>query len=271
MKYTFIAEEYKEQIARLGLDSVQRWIDLSGRLISTGRTTKLYRLNPPAGSLPTCCAKVYFYPQWDDRIRILCRGGLIGTSRAETEFRNLQTLHRRGLAPRVIACGHQRLWGLLYTSLLVTEEVRQAVSLDRFVADSLSALTQGQRRRFLTALAEFTRRMNAGRFVNGQYHWRNILVRAQDDQFIFQVIDPSSSRLRYRLMYPLYDLATLDVCAPYFFTRSERLAFFKSYQNTANRPLTRRQKKQLFKIAALREKIAKKEMKRYQFILPTNK
>lgn len=267
MNYGFIAEEYKEAIANLELDNFKCWVDFSVQTVSNGRTTQLCRLKPPA-PLPGCYAKVYHYPRWRDRMRIMFRGGLVGTSRAGAEFRNLKRLNKRGLAPRVIAFGHQRSWGLLHLSLLVTEEVKGAVPLDQFVADSLSCLSLRKRKKLLSTLAEFTRKMNAGRYVNGQYHWRNILVLSREDEFAFQVIDPSSSRWRYRWFCPLYDLATLDVCAAYFFTRTERLRFFKSYQCAANKPLTCRQKKQVRQIVALRDKIAESEIVRYRFMLP---
>ena len=96
------AEEYKEQIARLGLDSVQRWIDyLAGSSAPAEPPNSIGSTRLQAVCRPAVPRS--FLSQWDDH-RILCRGGLIGTSRAETEFRNLQTLHRRGLD--MIACGH---------------------------------------------------------------------------------------------------------------------------------------------------------------------
>ena len=268
MKYCYIAEEYKDAIVSLELNQPNRWVEYSVRHLGGTRTASVYRLEPPA-PLPCCYAKIYCYPEKRDRRRIFFRGGFIGTSRAGVELANLRHLNKQGLAPRVIACGHQRVWGMLSASLLVTEEVRGAVTMDRFVAGSLAGLTIPERRHFLCRLAEFTRTMNTGRYVNGQYHWRNILVCRRDNEITFQVIDPSSSRWWYRLVCPLYDLATLDVCAPHFFTRSERLRFFKRHQHTTGRPLTARQKKQLRKIALLRDEIAKKEMVRYHFILPS--
>jgi hypothetical protein len=110
--------------------------------------------------------------------------------------------------------------------------------------------------------------MNFGGYINTEYHWRNILVCSSNTGFAFQIIDPSSSRWWFRFTYPLFDLATLDVCAPYFFTRTERLRFLKHYWGSKGLPLNAKQKAQIKKIAGLRCVVAEKELKRYRSILP---
>jgi hypothetical protein len=266
MKYVFAADEYNEAIERLGLDTPDAWMACAVEVAAMDRTTETRRLRPPS-PLPGCYAKIYRYPRWDDRIRILFRGGLVGRGRARVELDNLRRLGERGLSPRVIAYAVEREYGLLKTALLVIEEVEGAAAMDAFAAGQLGTLTPGQRRCFVEELAAFTQRMNAGGYINSEYHWRNILVRQTADGFAFQVIDPSSSRRRLRFWYPYFDLATLDVCGAFFFTRSERLRFLKWYWGCPGRPLTRRQKKQVGKIAALRDTLAAKELKRYGHIL----
>jgi len=267
MRYTYIADEYKNTIEELRLDTPDQWMAYSVQIASLDRTTETRRLGLPA-PLSGVFAKIYRYPRWDDRFRILFRGGLLGRSRAKVEFDNLRLLHRRGLAPQVIAYGKERYKGLLRTSLLVIGEVADAVSLDVFVADELSSLTRRRRQNFIQTLARFTRTMNTGGFINTEYHWRNILVQKNEAGFSFQVIDPSSSRWWFRLFYPSFDLATLDVCAPYFFTRTERLRFLKHYWGSEGLPLNAKQKAQIYKIAGLRRVVAEKELKRYRSILP---
>ena len=268
MKYCFIADEYKQAIAALALKEPEDWMAYSVQGIVVDRTTETRRLKPPA-PLPGCYAKIYRYPRWDDRLRITFRGGLLGRSRASVEYHNLRVLHARGLAPRVVAFGQQRIAGLLQSSLLISEEVPDARSLDQYIAGPFQTLTPQARRDVIDRLAAFTRQMNAGGFINSEYHWRNILVINQCDGVAFQLIDPSSSRRRYRLFYPFFDVATLDVCAPFFFTRTERLRFFKQYLDRMGRPLTKRHKKWLQQIAVLRSRISQKELKRYRAILPT--
>lgn len=267
MRYSYIVDEYKNAIKELRLDTPEQWMEHSVQIVAKDRTTEARRLRLPA-SLPPAFAKIYRYPRWDDRLRILFRGGLTGRSRAKVEFDNLRLLHRRGLAPQVIVYGKERHNGLLRTSLLVIGEVADAVSLDVFVADELSSLTRRRRHDFIRTLAHFTKSMNIDGFINTEYHWRNILVRKNETDFCFQVIDPSSSRWWFRLFYPSFDLATLDVCAPYFFTRTERLRFLKHYWGSEGLPLNARQKAQIKKIAGLRCVVAEKELKRYRSILP---
>lgn len=266
MKYCFVAEEFKKAIATGGLDTPARWMGYSVQEVAKDRTTETCRLRLPA-PLPGAYAKIYKYPLLKDRLRILFRGGLLGRSRAKVECDNLRLLHSRGLAPQVIAYGRQRRFGILEWSLLVLEEVAGAVAMDAFAVDGLRRLTRRQRGDFIRTLAAFTRAMNAKGFINTEYHWRNILVRQSGGGFSFQVIDLSSSRPWYRFFMPLFDLATLDVCAGHFFTRTERLRFLKFYLGCEGKPLTARQKKQAARIAALRDTVSKKEMKRYRHIL----
>jgi hypothetical protein len=270
MKYYSIAKEFRSAIDAHHLHSPSEWMACSVQDIIIDRTSETRRLAPPT-PLPTCYAKIYRYPRRNDRIKILLRGGLFGRSRAKVEFDNLQHLHEKGLAPQVIAFGQNRTCGLLSASLLVINEVVGAVPMDTFVAEQLPTLSPLQRKAFIQGLADFTRTMNENRFVNSEYHWRNILITTTDNDFTFQVIDPSSSRRRYKWTRPFFDLATLDVCAPYFFTRSERLRFLKQYhQILLGQPLTAKQKKRVRQISALREIVAKKELKRHSNILPAH-
>jgi len=266
MKYTFIADPYRAATRQNGLNTPDDWMRYADKLIVRDRTTETHRLALPA-PLPACYAKIYRYPRWDDRLRILFRGGLIGASRAGVEFKNLQRFNQRGLSPKVLAYGRQRRYGLLELSLLVICEVPDATAMDAFAAGRLGQLTTEQRRVFIRKLAEFTRTMNAGGFINSQYHWRNILVQQIQGGFEFQVIDPSSCRQRYRWLWPYFDVATLDICARYFFTRTERLRFLKTYWNCQGQRLTRRQKRLIRKISVLRDRLSQKELKRYRPIL----
>ena len=124
MKYVFSADDCKEAIGRLGLDTPGAWMGCAVAVAAMDRTTETRRLRLPS-PLPGCYAKIYRYPRWDDRIRILFRGGLVGRGRARVEFDNLRMLGGRGLSPRVIAYGVEREFGLLRTALLVIEEVAE--------------------------------------------------------------------------------------------------------------------------------------------------
>lgn len=270
MKYCFVADDYKQTIDALGLKEPGDWMRYAVQSIVDDRTTETRRLKLPAPN-SGCYAKIYRYPRWDDRLRILFRGGLFGRSRAKVEFDNLCLLHARGLSPRVAAYGQERKWGMQRLSFLVIEEVCDAIPLDKFIVGPFQSCNRDGRKAFVRLLADFTRKMNAGGFVNGEYHWRNILVCKTDKGYDFKIIDPSSSRRRYRLLYPFFDLATLDVAAPFFFSRSERLRFFKHYIGRSEVRLAQGDKQLLGKIDALRRKITQKELNRYRHILSGRK
>jgi len=186
MRYSYIVDEYKNVIKEQRLFSPEQWLAHSVQIVARDRTTEARRLKLPA-PLPPAFAKIYRYPRWDDRFRILFRGGLLGRSRAKVEFDNLRLLHRRGLAPQVIAYGKERYKGLLRTSLVIIREVSDSVSLDSFAAGQLPSLTRHQRQDFIQTLAHFTKTMNAGGYINTEYHWRNILVQKNDAGFSFQL------------------------------------------------------------------------------------
>lgn len=270
MHYRFIAEQYKDTVAGLKLNEPADWMQYSDTMIVRDRTTETHRLRPPT-PLPACYAKIYRYPKWTDRFKILFRGGWLGRCRAKVEFDHLRSLSARGLAPKVIAYGDDYIRGLLHQSLLVTEEVSGAVPLDTFIAENLNLLRRAERLMFIRTLATFTKTMHIDGFINGKYHWRNILVRATEGAFVFQVIDPSSSRQRYQWRWPFYDISTLDICAPFYFSRTDRLRFVKAYWGCPNVSLTLWQKRRIEKIASLRDRIAKTEWKRYKHIVRQNR
>ena len=212
--------------------------------------------------------KCYQYPTWRDQCNIFLRGGFFGKSRGRKEFENLLLLHHRGLSPCPIAFAERRRFGFLQASLLIVAEAADSVPFDEFAATFLPSLSAEARKSLLISLALFTRQMNLGGFLNTEFHWRNILVRASDGQFHFQVIDPSARRWRYQWLYPYYDLATIDIAAPHFFSATERLFFFKVYHGCGKQRLTRKQKNLIRKIQRLRLQLLPKEESRYQNFLP---
>ncbi len=267
LKYYFIADEFRPLFSEGPWPDSQDWMRFAIRKAAKSRTTETQQLQLP-GNLPGCYAKCYRYPRKQDRFRIFWRGGFIGKSRAQVEFENLCLLHKRNLAPRVVVFAEKRRFGMLMESLLIVEEVANSIPFQEFVALRLHTLTLKKRQLLIDSLAIFTRRMNANRFINSEFHWRNLMIAENNTDFTFQIIDPSGRRRRYQLLYPFFDLATLDVCAPFFFTRSERLRFYKIHHDCQNQPLNPEQKNEIKRLLRLREKVCRKELKRYRDILP---
>lgn len=268
MRYVYIDPEFRSAVEAMGLRDSADWMRYGVETVAFDRTTETRRLAMPA-PLPPAYGKIYRYPLPRDRYRILMRGGLLGRSRARVECDNLRLLHSRGLAPRVIAHGRRCRRLVLQESLLVVEAVPGSSPLDSWIPARIPALGAPCRRRFVEDLADFTRAMNADGFVNSEFHWRNILVGEQSGAFRFQAIDPSGSRPAYRFLRPTFDIASLDVAAPWFFSRSERLRFFKRVLGLPGERLSGSSRRLLRKTLALRDRIARKEMKRCLPFLPS--
>lgn len=250
LKYYFIAAEFRAFLSDRQFPDSQDWLHFAIRTAAQSRTTKTQLLKLPE-ALPKCYAKTYCYPRWRDRLRICWRGGLLGRSRAQVEFENLARLQKKNLAPRVVIFAQKRRFGFLTESLLLVEEVPNAVPFDAFVAGQLRQLSPKRRHQLIDSLALFTQKMNADGFLNTEFHWRNLLIEANEKNFVLQVIDPSAHRRRYQWLYPFFDLATMDIAAPFFFSRSERLRFYKCYHNTLKQKLNQKQKKEIKQIQRL--------------------
>jgi hypothetical protein len=137
-------------------------------------------------------------------------------------------------APAPVAYGLHRVGGWLRRSVLVSDGVPEACSLDLFIRDHLPTLIgptqQATRGELIAQLANYTARMHAHRFVHHDFFWRNILLTSHSLSRFF-VIDSHKGRCwrnsaqRNRAK----DLATLDAPAPTYFRRTERLRFFLRY------------------------------------------
>ncbi len=249
---------FKECI--LGARDYYIWLRFPHEVMGKGRTGEVYRVMPDNG-MPTFYLKVYIYPKWRDVRRVLLRGGFFGKSRARIEYENLCHLYEKRLAPPVLLFLEKRFCFFLRYSYFLIEEVSKGETLDLFIFREISHLSLLERKNFLKSLAETTRKMNEGSFINGEYHWRNILVRREGDSFVFKIIDPSKRRLRDRILHPYMDLACLDVYAENFFSKEERLYFLDIYLGDSVSPSKKR--KIIQNIAKLRKKVSQKELKIY--------
>lgn len=270
--YIYQNPTYQQAIQQLGLKRISDWLAYPHQQILSHRTGCLWRIEMPC-PLPHCYLKYYFYPTISDRLKIAFRGGLLGRCRARVEFDNLMRLNQQSLAPQVVAFGIRRRWGFLTQAILVVQEVADVEPLDDFAAHKLKQLNRQQRRCFIERLAAFTQAMNREGFINGQFFWRNILVSYQPPTgFGFQVIDPSSSRRWARWFAPYYDLACLDIAAPYFFSRTERLFFLGRYLGIIDegKVLIKKHKSLIKKILNLEKRLAPREQKRLKKILNPN-
>lgn len=204
--------------------------------LKTGSSTELCRLDLPDAERPrTLFIKKYWYPSWRKRISGASRGTLLGVPKVQCEYQNLRCLRGWGLdAPVPVAYGLERVGGWLHRSVLISEGVPEALSLDLFIRDYLPSLNfaveRATRRELIMRLAHYTARMHEHRFVHHDYFWRNILVESHSVTRFF-VIDSHKGRC-WRIAARrnrAKDLATLDAPAPAYFRQTERLRFFLHY------------------------------------------
>lgn len=261
---SYKAKEYEIFISEKKLYSYEDWKQFPFEVVVASKTTEICKIILP-DNFPIVYAKIYTCPTLKHLRKQLMRGGLVGKTRAKIEFENLKLLHKRSLAPKVIMFKENRSLGFFQSAFLVMEEVKGAIPLDVFVFTKLNTLNRESRFLFIKSLAEVTKIMNEKRYVNGEYHWRNILVCKKNNTWQFQIIDPSSRRFRDKIFKPYFDLATLDVYSEKFFSKIERLRFLKFYFGKSG-SFSQKEKKLIAKIEKLRDKIKRKELKRYESV-----
>ena len=132
------------------------------------------------------------------------RGGLCGKSTPRIEYENLQQLHRLGIAPKPLNLYEIRQYFFLRKAFITIEEIPEADSLDVYIFTKLKYLSKKERKSFIESLAKVTRKMNRNGFINGEYHWRNVMVTRSKQKFQFYIIDPSKRRLRDQYFFYLY-------------------------------------------------------------------
>jgi len=155
----------------------------------------------------------------------------LGTSRVETEWRNLLRFAEWGIpTARVVAHGQERRFGRFARGALVTEEIPDT----RDLAQLARAGDPRLRDRHWVAhvsrqLAGITRTLHAHHFTHNDLKWRNLLV---DGAGRLYLIDCPLGNvwwgpiLWHRI---IKDLACLDKVAKYELSRAQRMRFYLDY------------------------------------------
>jgi hypothetical protein len=181
------------------------------------------------------------------------------------EYDALTFLRRLGI-PTVepLRCEVWRDFGMVSGGVLVTQEVLGAMRLDHFFAKTEGELFLRANRealvRTLRGIAEDVAKMHRAGFIDGDLHFRNILIRVSDPMEWFFLDHPRAkwrsvgSRLHSHGI--VKDLACLDKHAPQFFSKPMRLRFFLAYCGRAR--LTLGDKSTIQQIEALRMSLLKK-------------
>ena len=169
-----------------------------------------------------------------DLLRNLVRG-----SAARREWENAQEALRRDVPTAMpIAWGEEIRGGLARDSFFVTQEITDAVPLDRFWADLHGGLLReerpARRRAIIEALASFVAALHEAGVEHGDFHAGNMLVRKERDGSgsprLF-LIDMAAARFGNTLLWPASrkNLVVLNAEWRDRATTRERWRFWRAY------------------------------------------
>jgi hypothetical protein len=230
---------YRQRLALLGLDCVQKVLDFPGeRILDCGPQCDLYRVEAASSQQPELFIKRFNYPTWSMRLNFIGRC-FFGRSRAKREFRCLRLMHRLGIqTSRALSWGERRQFGFLARSYLIIEGVPASDSLRdfaiRYFHKAGSPRGRQLKRSMMDQLADQVRLMHGKNFCHGDLTWQNILIRPTPrEDFEFFLINAlrgkrvwawwKRRRLRAR------DLAGIDAISSEFLTRADKIRFMKRY------------------------------------------
>jgi len=208
----------------------------SGRTIARSGSSRTARVETDEGAF---FVKTYRYDTWKKRFRGALRNTLLRPSRAGAEWASLGLQRRLGIeAVEPVAFGEHRQRGFVVSCFLVTREEVGWTPLDRELAGQLLQ-SPGDRRALVADLAAYTRGMHGRGYRDGNYRFRNLLVRREGSGFSFRNLDSPRGRRSRSRRAAERDLGTLEADARPLFTRSERLRFYRAYRGLGGAPMDR--------------------------------
>ncbi|MBN2295386.1 MAG: hypothetical protein JXM70_23345, partial [Pirellulales bacterium] len=170
------------------------------------------------------------YGSLADLLRNLIRG-----SAARREWWNAREALRRGVSTALpVALCEEIRAGVVRDSFYVSEEIRDAWTLDQFVVHVLGALQSEekarQRRQVVEGLAKFVANLHEVGLEHGDFHAGNILVQTGPRFFL---VDMSAARFGQPLNWPASRANLTVLCAEWFdrTTFVERWRFWRAYKS----------------------------------------
>lgn len=254
-----IRTEYVETLLKIGIEDPGKMMRMgNAKLLHDDRRSTVASfplLNSDIGK--RVVLKQYKYPDLSRRIKDLFR-----PSKATRELRITNALLEIGIrTPAPLAIGECRKWRLLQKSFLITEEIVNSVTLRSYLAFFAPPLSEEkirEKRDFISCLAKEIKGIHGQGFFHGDLNIGHILV--QNDgrgDILFCLLDFEHARLVKRISARqiIDDLSSLNIQAPAFITRTDRLRFFKEYikdnkvlESNARRYLKRIQMRTLRKL-----------------------
>lgn len=231
-RFAFQTED-EPTLIRLRIRSTKEMLRRNGAVVARSTSSETLRLVDDDG--PAVYLKRYHVVGARRKWRGFFRNTFFGQSRASCEWQVLLRLHEEGVNPvEPIAFGEIRTFGFVDHAFLATRELEGATPLDIFIPQELRSLPENERRQFVTHLARFVAALHRTGFVDRDLHWRNLLVRRlPEGGFELGKIDSPSGHWPKRASSLesgiAKDVAAIDLPAPGYFRRTERLRFLKEY------------------------------------------
>lgn len=231
------APGYDDLVSRLGLDDPRRAPAFDrGEVVSASATSTVRRFLDDATGR-RFYLKVYRYPLRRPRRLFTFT---YRRSRTRTEWESL--LHLRAHDVPVVepvAYGSHRVARVMRSCFLLTRESEGAVDGDTWLEEFHGRVRDDawreRRRQVLADSADLVRRMHGADFFDYDLKFRNVLVDDDGRTVSFELLDfPKgqiipASRAAAQRRARVWDLATLDKHAPRWFSRTERLRWFRRY------------------------------------------
>jgi len=139
-------------------------------------------------------------------------------------------LERLGFAaPRVMALLLPSALGR--DAFLVMSRVQGATESYAFARDILPALSTADRRRLMESAGLFLRRLHDAGVFHGDLKASNLLIRGQERDYSFDLVDLASVRrpLRLTQVHRVHNFAQLHAALPRWVTRTDRLRVLRAY------------------------------------------
>lgn len=215
--------------------------------IKDSRTTSLFKIviteKPPEfvtqpDSLTeirefTICVKRYNYQNFFYALKTLFR-----KSRGKKVWEKAQILLNLQVSiPYPLAYLERRNFGLLKESLFVTTWIDNAFSLEQFFENNFKEIFKGahlkEKHHFINQVAHYLKNIHDLGIFHRDLKSKNILVKTQDKQYHFYLLDLDSLKIKRNLSYKnrLKDLARLNMSFlnTRILSKSNRLRFLINY------------------------------------------
>jgi serine/threonine protein kinase len=151
---------------------------------------------------------------------------------AQRAFKAGQMLKQHGFStPDVVAAGKKTFAGITMRNFLITNEVRDSVSLYKMLETNMS-----QKRELIRQFGEVVGRMHADNIFHGDLRLGNVLVKTDNGRFVFIFLDNERTKKFRKLpkRLRLKNLVQVSMLRDYV-SNSDRIHFLDAYlaqQNT---------------------------------------